>query len=79
MLATVEDLAPCHNYSLKIGAGPYIYREQRGMSPTKTSYRDKDQEEFLAQAINKVWAAEEEPFMAFASTLPVSDISQSDN
>ena len=68
MAATVEGLNPCTDYSLQIGAGPFLYREDGGAS----SYSDGDQEELLSKAINKIWASEKNAFKAFAITAPVS-------
>ena len=71
MAATVEGLTPCTDYSLQIGAGPFLYREDAGLS---SSYSDPGQEELLSGAINKIWASEENAFTAFAITAPVSKI-----
>ena len=73
MAATVEGLTPCTDYSLQIGAGPFLYREDAGLS---SSYSDPGQEELLSGAINKIWASEENAFTAFAITAPVSNINQ---
>ena len=67
MEARIENLTPCSNYSLEIGAGPFVYRDA-----TRTSFSAGDQEESLSQAINQVWASQENAFKAFAITAPVS-------
>ena len=67
MEATIEGLTPCSNYSLEIGAGPFVYREDGGVS----SHSEPGQEELL-RAINQVWASQENAFKAFAITAPVS-------
>ena len=71
MVATVQGLTPCSNYSLQIGAGPFLYREDGGLS---SSYSQPGREESLTTAINKIWASEENAFKAFAITAPVSKI-----
>ena len=68
MEATIEGLTPCSNYSLEIGAGPFVYREDGGVS----SHSEPGQEELLSKAINQVWASQENAFKAFAITAPVS-------
>ena len=78
MLATIQDLTPCSNYSLQIAAGPFLYREEAGTSTTM-SFSGGDEEESLSEAINKVWASEENSFTAFASTAPVSMIRSMDS
>ena len=69
MVATVPGLSPCSNYSLQVGAGPFVYREDGGLS---SSYSQPGREESLTTAINKIWASEENAFKAFAITAPVS-------
>ena len=70
MEARIEHLTPCSNYSLEIGAGPFVYREDAGTS--RTSLSAGVEEELLSGAINKVWASQENAFKAFAVTAPVS-------
>ena len=70
MEARIDNLTPCSNYSLEIGAGPFVYREDAGTSSTSLSAGVE--EELLSGAINKVWASQENAFKAFAVTAPVS-------
>ena len=72
MEARIDNLTPCSNYSLEIGAGPFVYREDAGTS--RTSLSAGVEEELLSGAINKIWASEENAFTAFAITAPVSKI-----
>ena len=71
-MATIDSLTPCQNYSLEVGAGPYLYREHQGLPSSLASYSDKDKEDLLTSTINKVWASQEDAFKSFASTAPVS-------
>ena len=68
----MDGLTPCTNYSIEIGAGPYIYRQ---MDPNNYSiYADEDQnqENNLLETINTIWSSQENSFQSFASTIPVS-------
>eukprot|EP00092_Neocalanus_flemingeri_P029036 GFUD01031522.1.p1 GENE.GFUD01031522.1~~GFUD01031522.1.p1 ORF type:complete len:2660 (+),score=730.01 GFUD01031522.1:322-8301(+) len=73
---TIENLTTCTQYSLEIGAGPYIYRQQTG---TTAEYDAGEEETLLEETISKLWTAEQGAFKAFASTspdvVPVSNIS----
>ena len=71
-MSTMDGLTPCTNYSIEIGAGPYIYRQ---MDPNNYSiYADEDQnqENNLLETINTIWSSQENSFKSFASTIPVS-------
>ena len=71
-MSTIDGLTPCTNYSIEIGAGPYIYRQ---MDPNNYSiYTDdnENQENNLLETINTIWSSQENSFKSFASTIPVS-------
>ena len=58
-------MTTCTQYSIEIGARPYIYRQQQD---TAVEY---DNEE---ETLNEVWTLGESTFKALASTSPVSPI-----
>ena len=64
MVTVVEDLLPCTQYSLVIGAGP-VTAAQKGDEDT-----DKEKDE----TIEETWIFEKEAFKTFASTSSVSQI-----
>ena len=66
MLVTLLNLAPCNTYSIQVGAGPFLYREDEN-----TEYQAEEEED-LASTITQLWTTEEGRFTARASTQPVS-------
>ena len=71
MLSTVHGLNHCTNYSIEIGAGPYIYRQNEKVH-TMASFEDTEAEVSLLKVINKIWSSQESSFKSFGSTIPVS-------
>ena len=71
MLSTVHGLDQCTNYSIEMGAGPYIYRQNKKVQ-TLASFDEKEDEDSLLTTINKIWSSQKNSFKAFGSTIPVS-------
>ena len=69
MITTIDNLTTCTQYSVEIGAGPYIYRQEQD---TTEEYDNEEEEKLLEEIMNKVWTLEDGAFRAFASTSPVS-------
>ena len=71
MVSTVYGLDQCTNYSIEIGAGPYIYR-QREQKYSMATFNDKEAEDSLLATINNIWSSQKYSFKSFGSTIPVS-------
>ena len=67
MRATLQHLTPCTLYSIQVGAGPFVFRDQE-----RTVYSQREEEEALARTISQLWTSEEGTFTAQARTQPVS-------
>ena len=70
MLSTVLGLEQCTNYSIEIGAGPYIYRQDEVQNIA--SFQVTEAEVSLLKIINNIWSSQESSFKSFGSTIPVS-------
>ena len=71
-MSTIDGLASCTNYSIEIGAGPYIYRQKDPNNYSIYADEDQNQENNLLETINTIWSSQENSFKSFASTIPVS-------
>ena len=71
-MSTMDGLTPCTNYSIEIGAGPYIYRQKDPNNYSIYADEDQNQENNLLETINTIWSSQENSFKSFASTIPVS-------
>ena len=72
LVSTIDGLASCTNYSIEIGAGPYIYRHKDPNNYSIYADEDQNQEDNLLETINTIWSSQENSFKSFASTVPVS-------
>ena len=66
MFTRIENLLPCTQYSLVIGAGP--------VNPIQKGEDDTDKEE--DKTIDETWIFEDDAFTTVASTSPVSKITK---
>ena len=63
MRATLQHLTPCTLYTIQVGAGPFVFRDQE-----RTAYSQREEEEALARTISQLWTSEEGTFTAQART-----------
>ena len=74
-MSTIDGMSPCTNYTIVVGAGPYIFRQKSETDhPNHQSldFDDQEEENQLLEIINKIWSSGQNALRLFAFTLPVS-------